>query len=77
VKALVMKTAKYLCVRSGIARAEMTEEAQKLFDLYNDPSVSQEEKEAAKTKLDGLIKQLEEKVQTARRVRGDFQQGNP
>jgi hypothetical protein len=76
-KALTMKTAKYLCVRSSIARAEMTEEAQKLFDLYNDPSVSQDKKESAKVELDKMIKQLEAKVQTTRRVRGDFPQESP
>jgi hypothetical protein len=74
---LTKKTAKLLCARSGIARTEMTEEAQKLFALCNDPNVAPEQKEVAIRELDELIRRLEEKVQTTRRVRGDSAPGNP
>ena len=74
---LTRKTAKLLCARSGIARTEMTEEAQKLFDLCNDPHVAPEQKEIAIRELDELIRRLEARSETTRRVRGDSATGNP
>ena len=63
-------TVKMLAVRSAIARQEIPEEAQKLLDLYNDPDVSPEQKRVVKSKLDDMIKKLEERVDTSRRLRG-------
>ena len=74
---LTKRTAKFLCARSGIARTEMTEEAQKLFDLCNDPHVAPEQKQVAIQQLDELIRRLEERVQTRRLVRGDSAPSNP
>lgn len=68
---LTMKTSKLLCARSEIARSELTLEAQKLWDLYNDPHVAPEQKEIAKRELDEMIRRLEEKVSTTRRVKTD------
>jgi hypothetical protein len=74
---LTKKTVKLLCARSGIARSEMTEEAQKLYDLSLDPNVAPEQKQVVIQQLDELIQRLEDKVQTSRRVRGDSAHGNP
>lgn len=68
---LSKKTAKLLCARAGVLRADLTVEAQKLYDAYNDPKVSPEQKEIVKAQLDEMIRHLEEKVQTTRRLRGD------
>lgn len=68
---MAMKTSKFLCYRTEIARQEVTEEAQKLFDLYNDPEVSEEKKEEVKAQLDLLIAKLEEKTETSRTLRRD------
>lgn len=62
-------TVKMLAVRSAIARQEIPEEAQKLLDLYNDPDVSPEQKRIARSKLDDMIKELEERVDTSRKLR--------
>lgn len=64
-------TVRMLCVRAGIAREELSEEAQKIFDLFNDPDVSPEQKEVAKRELDKAIQKLENKVETSRRLKGD------
>jgi len=58
-----------ICARASIARADLTEEAQKLFDLYNDPSIAPEQKEIVRKELDAMIKKLEERVETTRRIR--------
>lgn len=68
---LTKRTAKMLCSRAGIARTELTEEAQKLYDLYNDPQVGPEQKEIVKHQLDEAILRMEEKVATTRRVKGE------
>ena len=62
-------TVKMLAIRSAIARQEIPEEAQKLLDLYNDPDVSPEQKKIAKSQLDDMIKKLEERVDTGRKLR--------
>ncbi len=62
-------TVKMLCVRTAIARREIPEEAQQLLDLYNDPGVTPEQKEVAKRGLDEMIRKLEERVDTNRRLR--------
>lgn len=62
-------TVKMLAVRTAIARQEIPEEAQKLLDLYNDPSVTPEQKEIAKLKLDDMIRKLEDRVDTNRHLR--------
>jgi hypothetical protein len=61
-----MSTAKFLCHKAHIAREELTLEAQKLFDLYNDPNVAPEQKEIARQQLDEAIEKLEKKVTTRR-----------
>jgi hypothetical protein len=69
---LPKKTAKMLCARAGIARADLTEEAQKIYDLFDDPSISPEQKEVVKTQLDEIIKFQEERVnKTTRRLKGE------
>jgi hypothetical protein len=73
---LTKKTAKLMCARAGIARLELTVEAQKLFDLYNDPNVCVEQKEVAKRELDSMIRELEEKVAT-RQMRKVPSDGGP
>ena len=62
-------TVKMLAIRSAIARQEIPEEAQKLLDLYNDPDVSPEQKRIARSKIDDMIKELEERVDTGRKLR--------
>lgn len=64
-------TVKMLAVRSAIARQEIPEEAQKLLDLYNDPNVTPEQKDIAKRELDDMIRKLEERVGTNRRLRDE------
>ena len=71
---LQKKTAQLLCARAGIVRSELTEEAQKIYDLFNDPNVSPEQKEILKTRLDEIIKNHEQKVETNRRLRSDSSQ---
>lgn len=67
---LTKSTIKMICVKSGIARKEITEEAQHLLDLYNDPKIDDVAKADVKRKLDNAIKVLEERV-TTRRLRED------
>jgi len=62
-------TVKMLAYRSALARQEIAEEAQKLLDLYNDPSVDVAKKVEVKQELDRMIKGLEEKVDTNRHLR--------
>jgi hypothetical protein len=64
-------TVRMLAVRSAIARQEIPEEAQKLLDLYNDPDVTPEQKKIAKTQLDEMIRNYEDRVGTNRRLRGE------
>jgi hypothetical protein len=71
---LQKKTAQLLCARVGIVRSELTEEAQKLYDLFMDPTVSPEQKEILKVQLDDIIRSHEQKVETNRRLRGDSSQ---
>ena len=66
---LTLKTVKLLCDRANIARKELIEEAQKLADLCDDPHVAPEQKEIARSELDGLIRKIEERVETSRRLR--------
>jgi hypothetical protein len=73
---LTRKTAQLLCARAGIARKELTEEAQKLYDLYEDPAVNAEQKAVVKVQLDDLIKRLEERV-TTRMVKRDLPDQKP
>ncbi len=62
-------TVKMLAVRTAIARQEIPEEAQKLLDLYNDPDVTPEQKKVAKAELDDMIRKLEDRVSTSRRLK--------
>lgn len=64
-------TVKALCVKSGIVNQEITEEAQKLLELYNDPNVAPEQKEITKRELDEAIRKLEDKVATTRRIKDE------
>lgn len=59
-------TLKMLCVREAIVNQELPEEAQRLLEVYHDPSVSQEQKQIARTRLDDAIKRLESSVTTRR-----------
>lgn len=61
-------TVRAICIRSGIANAEIPKEALKLLELYNDPDVAPEQKAIAKAELDRMIQALEERV-TTRRVK--------
>ena len=61
-------TVKMLCARAGIANQELSVEAQKLMELYEDPDVSPEQKAIVKAELERAIKELEEKV-TTRKMR--------
>jgi hypothetical protein len=65
---LAKKTAKMLCARAAIASEKIPVEANKLLELFNDPSVSEEEKAAAKRELDLHIEKLEAKAETTRRT---------
>lgn len=62
-------TVKMLAVKTAIARQEIPEEAQKLLDLYNDPDVTPEQKKVAKAELDEMIRKLEDRVSTSRRLK--------
>lgn len=57
-----------LCARSGIVNQELPKEAQRLLDIYNDPTVAPEQKALARSELDQMILKLEERV-TSRRLR--------
>jgi hypothetical protein len=57
-------TLKMICSRVGIANVELNEEARKLLELYEDPTVSSEEKAVVLAKIDEEIKKLEERVTT-------------
>lgn len=59
-------TAEMLSVKSGIVRQELVEEAQKIYDLCQDPSVPKEQKDVARGELDRMIVKLEGKVETTR-----------
>ena len=61
-------TLKMICAKAGIANAELTKEAQKLMELYEDPNVAPEQKQIVKAELDRAIEDLESRV-TTRRVR--------
>jgi hypothetical protein len=63
---LTRSTLRMITVRAGITRKEIPEEAVKLLELYNDPSVSPEQKVVAKSQLDAMIKELESRVTTRR-----------
>ncbi len=63
---LTGSTVKMLCVKSGIARKEITEEAQRLLDLYNDPNTDPATKVEVKQKLEAAIRVIEERVTTRR-----------
>lgn len=56
-----------LCVASNaIMRKELPEEAQRLLDVYNDPTVAPEQKAIAKSQLDDAIRTLEDRATTRR-----------
>ncbi len=59
-------TIRSICVRSGITNMELPEEARKLLELYEDPTVAPEQKAIVKAELDLAIRKLEEKVTTRR-----------
>lgn len=61
-------TVKMICARAGIASVELTKEAQRLLEAYQDPNVPHEQKVIVKAKLDAAIQILEERV-TTRRLR--------
>lgn len=64
-------TLKLLCARGAAVKEELTIEAQKVFDLCNDPNVPEEEKVRVKKELDAMIKKLEERAETSKRIRGE------
>ena len=66
---LTKKTAKMLCARADIASEKIPVEANKLLEVYNDPSVSPAEKESARKELDLHIAKLEKKAETTRTTR--------
>jgi hypothetical protein len=68
---LSKKTAKFLCIKSAISRRELGEEAQKLVELAEDPSVPSDQKQAALRNLDTLIEKLEKKVDTTKRLKSE------
>jgi hypothetical protein len=70
-------TLKMLCARTNIARTELTVEAQRLYDLYEDPAVSPEKKEQVKKQLDAIIKKLEERATTRRTKSGQREMDEP
>jgi len=70
-------TVKALCIKSGIVNQKITEEAQSLLDLYNDPNVAPEQKEITKRELDLAIQRLEDKVATTRRIKDETGFGKP
>lgn len=57
-------TVKLLCAKSGIMNQELTKEAQKLLELYEDPDVAPEQKEVVRKELDQAIEKLEARVTT-------------
>jgi len=59
-------TVHMLCVRSGLARQELSEEAQRLLAVYNDPKVPLEQKAIVRMELDAVIRRIEERVTTRR-----------
>lgn len=61
-------TLKMLCARAGIANRELSVEAQKLMEIYDDPNVSPEQKVIVQIQLDEAIRKLEERV-TTRKLR--------
>jgi hypothetical protein len=61
-------TLKMICAKAGIANVELTKEAQKLMELYEDPNVAPEQKQIVKAELDRAIEELESRV-TTRRLR--------
>jgi len=63
---LTKSTLRMLTVRSGLARKELSEEAMKLLELYEDPDVTPEQKLVVKAELDEAIRKLEERVTTRR-----------
>lgn len=69
---LTRKTAKMLCVQSALTRSKLPEEAQKLMDLFNDPSVSQEQKQIVKARLDEYIEKIEKRA-TTRRMKDEIE----
>lgn len=62
-------TVKMLCARANIARREIPIEAQRLLELYEDPSISTEKKENVKKQLDAMIAKMEDRQETSRRLR--------
>jgi hypothetical protein len=65
---LTKSTVKMLCAHGDLIRQETLEEAQKLLDLYFDPNVAPEQKIVAKSEIDRIIKEIEDRV-TTRRLR--------
>jgi hypothetical protein len=60
-------TVKMMCIKAdSVMSKELPEEALKLLEVYNDPSVSPEQKKNAKIELDRKIEELENRVTTRR-----------
>lgn len=68
---LTKKTAKLLCFKSAIAKKELGEEAQKLVELAEDPTIPDDQKRDAIKKLDLLIERLQKKVETEKVLRNE------
>lgn len=68
-------TVKMLCARANIARAEIPLEAQKLLELYEDPSIPPEKKDQVKKQLDAMISKMEDRAETSRRLREEGGKG--
>lgn len=73
---LTRSTMKLLTTKGVAVRQETMEEAQRLLELCQDPSVAPEQKIVAKAELDRMIREIEERV-TTRRLREDQQKQSP
>ena len=66
---LTKKTAKFLCAKASIASEKIPVEANKLLEIYNDPSVNEADKAKARLEIDRHIEKLEKKAETTRTTR--------
>ena len=66
---LTKKTAKFLCAKASITSEKIPVEANRLLELYSDPTVSEEDKAKAKLEIDRHIEKLEAKAETTRRTK--------
>lgn len=67
-------TVYHISAKTEILRKDVPVEMQKLLDLYNDPKVAPEQKAIVKRELDEMIRKLEDRVETSRRLRDQHQE---